>query len=171
MSDILDDKSLYTICSEVADILRARDIKLASAESCSGGWIAKACTDIPGSSTWFSAALVTYSNEAKQTILGINTSLLREHGAVSRAVVAEMLKQTLLKVPSADIVVAVSGIAGPDGGSADKPVGTIWIGWQLRGCPAQIQHFNFQGTRDDIRRATVAQALQRLPSLVANSDK
>ena len=160
MSDILSDKAIYARCNQLAAVLRKRNIKLATAESCSGGWIAKACTDLPGSSAWFVASFVTYSNAAKKTMLGIDESLLQQHGAVSRAVVAEMLKQTLLKIPAADIVIAVSGIAGPDGGTADKPVGTVWIGWQLRDYPSQIQCFNFDGDRDAIRRATVSEALQ-----------
>ena len=166
MPDILDDKSLYTICNRLASVLCQRDLKLATAESCSGGWIAKTCTDIAGSSAWFSAALVTYSNEAKETVLGIDGALLCKHGAVSREVISQMLKQTLIKVASADVVIAVSGVAGPGGGSIDKPVGLVWIGWQLRHHLARIQHFNFAGNRDDIRRAIVAQALQGVMQLL-----
>ncbi|MBC6414367.1 MAG: CinA family protein [Chromatiales bacterium] len=167
MPDTLDDKSLYdTISNRLATILRARGMRLATAESCTGGWIAKACTDIPGSSAWFSAGLVTYSNEAKQTVLGIDASLLSEHGAVSYQVVAQMLDHTLGKVTDADIAVAVSGIAGPDGGCAAKPVGTIWLGWQLRGGTPRIRHFNFVGSRSDIRRTTVAHAVQGIVQLL-----
>ena len=158
------------MCKQLAAALCKRGIKLATAESCSGGWIAKTCTDIPGSSAWFSAALVTYSNDAKATILGVDESLLSEHGAVSQAVVSAMLKQTLLKVPGADITIAVSGIAGPDGGSADKPVGTVWIGWQLRGSPARIRCFNFDGSRRDIRRATVMHAIEGALNLLQETD-
>ena len=160
MSDILSDKAIYARCEQLAAVLRKRNIKLASAESCSGGWIAKACTDLPGSSAWFEATFVTYSNAAKKTILDIDELLLQQHGAVSQAVVAEMLKQTLLKIPTADIAIAVSGIAGPDGGTTDKPVGTVWIGWQLRNYPPQIQCFNFDGDRDTVRRMTVSEAIQ-----------
>ena len=160
MIDVLSDKSLYTMGSRLASLLCERNLKLATAESCSGGWIAKVCTDLPGSSAWFSTALVVYSNEAKATVLGVAESLLREHGAVSQATVSEMLKQTLLKAPDADIAIAVSGIAGPDGGDADKPVGTVWIGWQLRNHPPHIRRFKFDGNRDAVRRATVAQAIQ-----------
>ena len=112
MPDILSDKSIYTMCEQLASALCERDIKLATAESCTGGWVAKACTDLPGSSAWFSASLVTYSLEAKATLLGIDTLLLREYGAVSREVVSQMLEKTLSKIPTADIAIAVSGIAG-----------------------------------------------------------
>lgn len=166
MTDILSDKSIYTMCSELAFVLGKHNIKLATAESCSGGWIAKACTDLPGSSAWFSAALVTYSNEAKKSILGIDESLLSEYGAVSREVITEMLKQTLLKVSNATIAVAVSGIAGPDGGTTDKPVGTVWIGWQRKNHPPRVQRFNFAGDRDTVRRATVIQAIQGVLQLL-----
>ena len=160
MTDILSDKSIYTMCEQLADALRKRNSKLATAESCTGGWIAKACTDLPGSSAWFSASLVTYSLEAKAALLGIDASLLREYGAVSSEVVSQMLEQTLSKIPAADMAIAVSGIAGPDGSSANKPVGTVWIGWQLRDQAPRVRLFNFKGVRDDIRRATVAEAIQ-----------
>ena len=160
MTDILSDKAIFAMCSQLASVLSERNIKLATAESCSGGWIAKACTDLPGSSAWFEATVVTYSNAAKMNILGVDELLLQQHGAVSQEVVEAMLKQSLLKIPAADIVIAVSGIAGPDGGTTDKPVGTVWIGWQLRDYPPQIQCFNFEGGREAIRRATVAEAIQ-----------
>ena len=166
MTDILSDKSIYTMCEKLASVLCRHNIRLATAESCTGGWIAKACTDLPGSSAWFSAALVTYSLEAKATTLGIDQSLLREYGAVSREVVSQMLEKTLLKVADANIAVAVSGIAGPDGGTSDKPVGTVWIGWQLRNRKPHIRLCNFAGTRDHIRRATVAEAVQGILRLL-----
>ena len=166
MTNILSDKSIYTMCEKLASALCKHNIKLATAESCTGGWIAKACTDLPGSSAWFSASLVTYSIEAKATILGIDELLLQKYGAVSCEVVSQMLEKILLKVPDAGIAVAVSGIAGPDGGTADKPVGTVWIGWQLRDHTPHIRLCNFAGTRDHIRRETVAEAVQGILQLL-----
>ena len=154
------------MCEKLASALCKHNIKLATAESCTGGWIAKACTDLPGSSAWFSASLVTYSLEAKATILDIDQSLLQEYGAVSREVVSQMLEKTLLKVPDASIAVAVSGIAGPDGGTINKPVGTVWVGWQQRNYTPHTRLCNFSGTRDHIRRATVAEAVQRILKLL-----
>ncbi len=166
MTDILSDKSIYTMCEKLSSALCRHNIKLATAESCTGGWIAKACTDLPGSSAWFSASLVTYSIEAKATTLGVDELLLQEYGAVSSEVVSQMLEKTLLKIPDAGIAVAVSGIAGPDGGTADKPVGMVWIGWQLRDHTPHIRLCNFAGTRDHIRRETVAEAVQGILQLL-----
>ena len=154
------------MCEKLASVLCNHNIKLATAESCTGGWIAKACTDLPGSSAWFSASFVTYSLEAKATILGIDQSLLREYGAVSHEIVSQMLEKTLLKVADASVAVAVSGIAGPGGGTTDKPVGTVWVGWQLRNHTPHTRLCNLAGTRDQIRRATVAEAMQGLLRLL-----
>jgi len=158
--EILDDDPLCRARDQLAAELCRRAIKLATAESCTGGWIAKVCTELPGSSAWFSAALVTYSDAAKMTLLGVDAALLRQHGAVSEAVVSAMVKQSLLKVPTADLAIAVSGLAGPTGGSAEKPVGTVWIGWQRRQQQPKARCFHLSGTRHAIRAAAVLQALE-----------
>lgn len=137
---------------------------VATAESCTGGWIAKAITDISGSSQCFGYGIVSYSNGAKEATLGIHPETLARHGAVSEAVVAEMAAG-VLALSGADFAVAVSGIAGPDGGSEDKPVGTVWFAWAaLTGnetsISTKLQHFS--GDRDSVRSQTVIVALQGL---------
>lgn len=159
MNPVPDDAVLRAAADAIAGVLRARGAILATAESCTGGWIGKACTDIAGSSDWFAAALVTYSNAAKQALLGVTDATLRDHGAVSEACAREMVAGVLAHVRGANIAVAVTGIAGPGGGSDDKPVGTVWIAWQRRGHAARAQVFRFAGDRDAVRRQTVAAAL------------
>lgn len=136
----------------------------ATAESCTGGWIAKALTDVNGSSQCFGYGIVSYSNEAKESLLGVNPETLVQNGAVSEAVVAEMASG-VLALSGADFSVAVSGIAGPDGGSDDKPVGTVWVAWAVRtgnetSISTQLQHFS--GDRHGVRSQTVIVALQGL---------
>ena len=150
---------LYELATRVGVALRTRNRTLAIAESCTGGWIAKAATDIPGSSTWFDRGFVTYSNAAKSDLLGVQASTIAKHGAVSAEVVAEMATGALHRSP-ADVVVAVSGIAGPDGGGPDKPVGTVYLAWALRNGPTHAERRHFEGNRDQVRLETVAAALQ-----------
>jgi nicotinamide-nucleotide amidase len=123
---MVTDDQLSQLVAHVARWALAAKIRLATAESCTGGWIAKAFTDAPGSSRWFECGYVTYSNQAKTRDLGVSLRTLHEHGAVSEAVVREMAAGAL-RVSGADVSVAVSGIAGPDGGSPEKPVGTVWF--------------------------------------------
>ena len=139
---------------------------LVTAESCTGGWIAKTVTDIAGSSAWFDCGLAAYSYEAKQALLGVRPQTLEEHGAVSRETAIEMVSGALVH-SGASVAVAVTGIAGPTGGTADKPVGTVWIAWKRRGGYPQAQLFHFDGDREAIRRKTVARALQGLETLIA----
>ena len=137
---------------------------MATAESCTGGWIAKALTDIAGSSQWFVEGFVTYSNESKIRRLGVATSLLKIKGAVSEAVVHEMARAAIRRT-GADFAVAVSGIAGPGGAAPGKPVGTVWIGWAARRGRAihvAVQLRHFRGNREAVRRKTVRLALQGL---------
>ena len=151
----------------LADALRARNARVATAESCTGGLIAAACTDLAGSSDWFDCGIVSYSNQAKTNLLGVDAGLIQTHGAVSQAV-ASAMAAGLLARSRADLVVAVTGVAGPGGGSASKPVGTVWLAWAWRGAtPAAaaqthtlLQHFD--GDRAAVRQATVACALQGL---------
>ncbi len=152
---------LHELAAQVGAALRARDLVLALAESCTGGWIAKVITDVPGSSGWFDRGFVTYSNTAKTDLLGVRKATVATHGAVSGEVVAEMAAGALQRSP-ADVVVAVSGVAGPDGGTADKPVGTVYLAWARRDSPARTERRQFAGDRDAVRRQTVAVALQGL---------
>src|SRR5581483_5455225 len=151
------DKDLFALVERVAVTLRATDRRLATAESCTGGWVAKACTDLAGSSQWFECGFVTYSNAAKVRDLGVSERTLAEHGAVSEATVREMAAGAL-RVSGADIAVAISGIAGPDGGTPTKPVGTVWFGLASLGdagtaAVAEVQVF--AGDRELIRRRSV----------------
>nr|WP_315480665.1 CinA family protein [uncultured Rhodoferax sp.] len=133
---------------------------LATAESCTGGLIAGACTDLAGSSAWFERGFVTYSNAAKTEQLGVDAALIATHGAVSEPVVRAMV-QGALQHSRAQVAVAVTGVAGPTGGSADKPVGTVWFGWATpAGLRSEVQHF--AGDRAAVRAATVHHALTQL---------
>ena len=141
--------------------------QIATAESCTGGLIAAACTDLAGSSAWFERGFVTYSNEAKVELLGVDAALIAAHGAVSEAVARAMAEGALAHA-RAHLAVAVTGIAGPSGGSADKPVGTVWLAWALRGGVTQAERRVFPGDRAAVRAQTCALALAgllaRLPS-------
>lgn len=158
---IPSDADLQSLAEQLGHRLRAGRDMLVTAESCTGGWIAKTATGIAGSSEWFDCGMVVYSYEAKQAMLGVRPQTLEEHGAVSRECVVEMVSGALVK-SGGTVAVAVTGIAGPGGGSADKPVGTVWIGWKRRGGYAHAELFHFEGDRDSVRRQTVAAALQGL---------
>jgi nicotinamide-nucleotide amidase len=156
------DKELFDLSQRVGERLRAAGRRLATAESCTGGWVAKALTDIAGSSQWFECGFVTYSNAAKMRDVGVAAATLAHHGAVSEATVREMAAGAL-RVSGADIAIAISGIAGPDGGTPAKPVGTVWFGVASRQdeavsflCEMQL----FAGDRELIRRRSVERALQ-----------
>ncbi|MBS0592060.1 MAG: CinA family protein [Proteobacteria bacterium] len=153
-----DDGALLALAQNVAVEFTRRGATLVTAESCSGGWIAKTLTDIAGSSAWFECGVVAYSYEAKEALLGVRPETLEEHGAVSRETAIEMVSGALARY-GASVAVAVTGIAGPSGGTADKPVGTVWISWKRRGGYAQAELFHFDGDRDAVRRQTVASAL------------
>ena len=157
----IDDAALQAQAQLLGQHLQAQRLTLVTAESCSGGWIAKLMTDIAGSSAWFDCGMVVYSYEAKQAMLGVRAQTLEEHGAVSRETVLEMVSGALAR-SGAGIAVAVTGIAGPGGGSQDKPVGTVWVGWKQRGGYARAQLFQFAGDREAVRRQTVAAALAGL---------
>lgn len=162
---IPNDDELHAAAEPVALALRAGRQMLVTAESCTGGWIAKLLTDIPGSSTWFDAAAVTYSNRAKQALLGVTPDTLERHGAVSRECAKEMVSGALTR-SDATVAVAVTGIAGPSGGTPDKPVGTVWVAWQRRGSDARTEVFHFVGDRDAVRRQTVAAALDGIRKIL-----
>ena len=144
----------------LADGLRARGWRIATAESCTGGRIAGACTDLAGSSDWFERGFVTYSNAAKTELLGVAPGLIAAHGAVSEDVVRAMAQGALQRAP-VQLAVAVTGIAGPGGAVAGKPVGTVWLAWGTVGV-IQAERLQLAGDRDAVRGATVAAALARL---------
>jgi nicotinamide-nucleotide amidase len=148
------------LCRLVADLLLKKQFFLATAESCTGGLIAATCTDLTGSSQWFDRGFVTYSNAAKTDMLGVDAALIAQFGAVSEPVAAAMA-QGAVKHSAAQVSVAVTGVAGPAGGSAEKPVGTIWIGWCVNGqTTTELCHFD--GDRAMVRTLTVQRALQGL---------
>lgn len=148
-----------TLLAQLANALKAKGWLLATAESCTGGWIAKLCTDMAGSSAWFERGFVTYSNDAKQDMLGVKAETLEQHGAVSEAVTAEMALGALL-YSCAQAAVSVSGIAGPGGGTPTKPVGTVCFGWALEGGKVRTETCHFTGDRDAVRKQSVEHALQ-----------
>ncbi|MCW8829382.1 MAG: nicotinamide-nucleotide amidohydrolase family protein [Gammaproteobacteria bacterium] len=154
-----DDKSLQAEAQEVAERLCRRGWLLAAAESCTGGWLAKVCTDLPGSSAWFERGFVTYTNQSKQEMLGVRAETLAAHGAVSEATVTEMAAGALHN-SRAQISVAISGIAGPGGGSAEKPLGTVCFAWGIEGEAPQSERCRFDGDREQVRRQAVLHALQ-----------
>ena len=156
-----DDEELALVTAAVAAECKLRGVKLATAESCTGGWIAKSCTDLAGSSAWFERGLVTYSNESKQELLGVSASDLLRFGAVSEPVAAAMAGGAL-RLSRADCALSVTGVAGPDGGTPDKPVGTVCFGWALPNDLLETELYRFDGDRDAVRRATVMTALQGL---------
>ena len=152
------DQQIARLVERVAQLLTAREARLATAESCTGGWIAKSLTDLPGSSAWFEYGVVVYGNDAKETLLALDPALIEAHGAVSEAVAVQMAA-AVRAVSEADVAVAVTGIAGPDGGTPDKPVGTVWLAWDGPGVRAASRHEVFAGDRESIRRRSVVAAL------------
>jgi competence/damage-inducible protein CinA C-terminal domain len=162
--DAPTDSQLQALAESVGTQLRAARQMLVTAESCTGGWIAKMVTDIAGSSDWFDCGLVAYSYEAKQALLSVNPHTLETHGAVSRETAIEMVSGALVH-SGASVAVAVTGIAGPGGGTSDKPVGTVWVAWKRRGGYPQAELFQFEGDRDAVRRQTVRAALDGLVTL------
>ena len=156
-----DTDAIATLAEALVGELIERGNTVATAESCTGGWIAKALTDISGSSQCFGYGIVSYSNAAKESLLGVSGETLRAEGAVSEAVAAEMAAGALAR-SNADLAVAVSGIAGPDGGSEEKPVGTVCFAWKPAGGPAVTETRRLNGDRDAIRGQSVLHALQRL---------
>lgn len=160
-----DDAALHRLALTAGALLGERREVLATAESCTGGWIAKLMTDIAGSSAWFQGGAVTYSNDLKQALLGVTAATLERHGAVSRECALEMVAGALARL-DASVAVAVTGIAGPSGGMPGKPVGTVWVAWQRRGGSACVEVFHFDGDRDAVRRQTVARALEGIRKIL-----
>lgn len=150
-----------SLVPDLARALSARGWQLATAESCTGGLIAATCTELAGSSAWFDRGVVTYSNQAKTDLLGVPPALIDAHGAVSEPVALAMAEGLLARC-QADIAVAVTGIAGPGGGSMHKPVGTVWLAWAVRGGQPRAERQWWPGDRAEVRRQTARQALSGL---------
>jgi len=159
MSDLLSN-SISKLAQQLADKILAKNLIISTAESCTGGWISQSLTALAGSSAWFDSGFVTYSNEAKQRLLSVPSALLGIDGpgAVSEATVLAMTAGAI-QGSRANLAVAVSGIAGPDGGTEDKPVGTVWIAWQWES-KSLARCFHFSGDRESVRRTTVLAALE-----------
>jgi nicotinamide-nucleotide amidase len=164
-----DDKDLEALALKLSRALHVRGWRVATAESCTGGWIGKVLTDVPGSSQWFDGGVVAYSNAAKTGLLGVSNDVLAAHGAVSEEAVSAMAEGARSRF-SADLAVAVSGIAGPGGGSADKPVGIVHFAWAAASGITAARRI-FAGTRDAVRRQAVALALERLIELVGDDER
>ena len=161
----LDEQGLEAVLTQISESLLARGWMLATAESCTGGLIAGACTALAGSSQWFERGFVSYSNAAKSELLGVPAALIAEHGAVSEPV-ARAMAEGAVAHSHAQVALAVTGVAGPSGGTPAKPVGTVWFGWQVDGqTHSEVQHF--AGNRAAVRAQTVQHALQRLRGLLA----
>jgi len=164
-SAVPDDAELAELAGALGRRLIALKQTLVCAESCTGGWIAKVATDSAGASEWFESGMVAYSYEAKQALLGVHPETVIRHGAVSEATVLEMVSGALTRSGAA-IAVAVTGVAGPGGGTADKPVGTVWLAWKRRGGYPLMRCFHFDGDREAIRRQTVRAAFDGLQKLL-----
>jgi nicotinamide-nucleotide amidase len=158
-SSAIDD-----LTGQLAQLLPSRGLMLCTAESCTGGLIAAACTERAGSSVWFERGFVSYSNASKTDLLGVPADLIARHGAVSQEVARAMAAGALTHA-QAELAVAVTGVAGPGGGSAQKPVGTVWLAWAM-GSQVRTECRHFEGDRSAVRQATVARALQGLVEML-----
>jgi len=161
----MNDHDMSALCARVAELLLDRGWMLSTAESCTGGMIAAACTDLAGSSRWFERGFVTYSNDAKIELLGVDAAAIEQHGAVSE-VVARAMAFGAVRHSKAQVGVAVTGVAGPSGGSDAKPVGTVWFGFMVDGLLTSETR-RFEGDRAAVRAQTVRHALSRLVELAA----
>jgi nicotinamide-nucleotide amidase len=165
--DATSDAELQRLATKVGALLIDGERRLVTAESCTGGWIAKVLTDVPGSSNWFLGSVVAYSNTLKQSLLGVLHATLTAHGAVSEATAHEMAVGAL-ETLGGHVAIAVTGIAGPDGAQPGKPVGTVWFAWAWRTdgeIETRVALETFAGDREAVRRQTVARALQELLQL------
>ncbi len=147
------------LSARVGKLLKERGLMLATAESCTGGWVAQVVTSVSGSSEWFDRGFVSYSNQSKQEMLGVKPETLEKHGGVSAEVVNEMATGALAN-SKAQVSVAISGIAGPSGGTPNKPIGTVWLGWAMEGTEPRSRSTHFAGDREMVRQQAVMAALQ-----------
>ncbi len=162
---VISEERLRGLAKRLGECMVARKITLAAAESCTGGWVAKVITDLPGSSAWFDSSVVSYSNEAKRSLLGVSAATLEEFGAVSGEAVLEMC-DGVFEHTNADVALSISGIAGPEGGSADKPVGLVWMCWGKRDKSTYAFPFRFEGEREAVRSQAIEKALTSLLELL-----
>ena len=165
MNPQASDLTLLHLARELGAALAARGWRVSTAESCTGGGIAAAITEVAGSSEWFETGLITYANTSKTALLGVDPHVIEREGAVSEAVVAQMALGAK-RLSGADLAVAVSGIAGPGGGSAEKPVGTVWLGWAGPQETTLCECYVYQGDRAQVRRQATVTALRGLLRLV-----
>ena len=163
---MLANRDIENLAIQIGSALKSHGLMLATAESCTGGAVATAITDIAGSSVWFERGFITYSNEAKREMLGVAQDTVRRYGAVSEAVVREMVAGALYH-SHAQVALAVSGIAGPAGGTPDKPVGTVWFAWGINGGQCVVRLHHLSGNRAEIRTQSVGMALQGVLELLS----
>jgi nicotinamide-nucleotide amidase len=164
---MVTDSDLVQLAVKVGAHLRESEARMVTAESCTGGWIGKVLTDVPGSSDWYLGGVVVYSNALKQSLLGVLPSALVQHGAVSEEVAREMAIGAL-ETFGGRVAISVTGIAGPDGGRPGKPVGTVWFGWVWRDdgeIRTRVLREQFDGDRETVRRRTVERALREICAL------
>ena len=159
------DKTLYELAERAGQTLMRRGLMLVTAESCTGGWIAEAVTSVPGSSEWFERGFVTYTYISKREMVGVGGETLEKHGAVSEPVVLEMATGAIA-ASHAQVGIAVSGVAGPSGGSPEKPVGTVCFAWATKDATPKAETRRFPGDREAVRRASVIHALTRMIELI-----
>jgi len=164
-----DDGELTSLAAQLGWRLTDLGQRVATAESCTGGWVAKVLTDTAGSSAWTEAGLVTYSNEAKHRLLGVSKDVLEHSGAVSEPVVRQMVAGAL-RVTRAELAVAISGVAGPGGGTEDKPVGTVWFAWGRGEGDTRTVMKRFQGNRESVRYQSVAFILDAALAYLSESE-
>jgi nicotinamide-nucleotide amidase len=164
------DDHLHQLSQRLGEQLLQRNWRIATAESCTGGGVAAAITAIPGSSAWFEYGIVSYANTAKEKLLGVSSETLAREGAVSEAVVIEMARG-VLALSGADIAVAISGVAGPSGGSPAKPVGTVWFAWVAAMGQIKTELKHFDGDRAEVQRLAVVWALDETVNIVKYNDK
>jgi nicotinamide-nucleotide amidase len=153
------------LAAQVGELLKSHGLILATAESCTGGGVAQAITEVAGSSAWFERGFITYSNLSKQQMLGVREATIKQHGAVSEMAVREMVAGAL-QYSAAQIALSVSGIAGPDGGSVDKPVGTVWFAWGIKQGETHAQRYQLGGNRAEVRVQAVCISLQGVLNLL-----
>ena len=161
-----EESELIALSAQTGALLESSGRMLVTAESCTGGWVGKVLTDTPGSSAWYVGGLITYNNAMKQVLLGVLADTLNTHGAVSEPVVREMAHGAM-ECSEANIALAISGVAGPGGGTAEKPVGLVCIGWLLDDGTALQTTCRFPGDREEVRARAVAAALRGLIELLS----
>jgi nicotinamide-nucleotide amidase len=162
--------TLYQLAERVGQALKMRGLMLAAAESCTGGWVSEAITMVPGSSDWFERGFVTYTYISKREMLGVSSDTLGRHGAVSEPTAREMVTGALAR-SHAQVAVAVSGTAGPGGGTPDKPVGTVCFAWGNKGGPLTSETRHFAGDRESVRKQSVEHALKGVLRLIESDPR